>query len=132
MLVTLVCALLLTRPMRALEMGDDLAASLGVRVRTVRLGAVGLAAVAAGLAAALVGPVAFVALVAPALARRLSRSGAIAPVPAMLMGSALLLLADYAARELFSPTQLPVGLFTALVGAPYLVWLLVRNRGVSS
>jgi iron complex transport system permease protein len=122
----------ITRPMRGLEMGDDLAASLGVRVRTVRLGAVGLGAVAAGLGAALVGPVAFIALVAPALARRLTRSGAISPAPAMLMGAVLLLLADFAARELFSPTQLPVGLFTALVGAPYLVWLLVRNKGAFS
>ena len=125
-------AAFVTRPMRALEMGDDLAASLGVKVRTVRLGAVGLGAVTAGIAAALVGPVAFIALVAPALARRLTRSGAISPAPSMLMGTVLLLLADYAARELFSPTQLPVGLFTALVGAPYLVWLLVRNKGAFS
>lgn len=130
--LTIPVALVLTRSLRGLEMGDDLAASLGVRVRTVRLGAVGLGALTAGLAAALVGPVAFIALVAPAVARRLTRSGAISPVPAMLMGTVLLLVADYAARELFSPTQLPVGLFTALVGAPYLVWLLVRNKGAFS
>lgn len=126
--VTVPLALYLTRSLRALEMGDDLAASLGVHVRTVRLGTMALGATAAGLAAALVGPVGFVALVAPALARRITRTGAVAPVPAMLMGSVLLLVADYAARELFSPTQMPVGLFTALVGAPYLVWLLIRSR----
>lgn len=128
LVLTVPVALLLTRSLRALEMGDDLAASLGVRVRSVRLGTMALGAAAAGLAAALVGPVGFVALVAPALARRITRTGAIAPVPAMLMGSVLLLIADYAAREMFSPTQMPVGLFTALVGAPYLVWLLIRSR----
>lgn len=121
--------LLLARRLRVLEMGDDLAAGLGVRVARVRLGAVGLAAVAAGAAAALVGPVAFIALVAPALARRLTRSGGVTLVPAILMGVVLTLAADLAARELFSPTQLPIGLFTALIGGPYLMYLLVRSRG---
>jgi iron complex transport system permease protein len=121
--------LALSRGIRTLEMGDDLAAGLGVRVARVRLVAVIVAACAAGMAAALVGPIAFIALVAPALARRVVKSGAYAVVPAMLMGVVLTLLADYAAREMFSPTQLPIGLFTALVGGPYLIYLLVRSRG---
>lgn len=127
--VILPAVLALTRGIRALELGDDLAAGLGVRVTRVRLLAVVVAACAAGMAAALVGPLAFIALVAPAVARRLVRSGTYSIAPAVLVGVVLTLLADYAAREMFSPTQLPIGLFTALVGGPYLVFLLVRSRG---
>lgn len=120
---------LLTRGIRSLELGDDLAAGLGVRVTRVRLTAVVVAACAAGMAAALVGPLAFIALVAPAVARQLVNKSTYSVAPAVLMGVVLTLLADYAARELFSPTQLPIGLFTALVGGPYLIYLLVRFRG---
>ena len=130
--VILPAVLALTRGIRALELGDDLAAGLGVRVTRVRLLAVVVAACAAGMAAALVGPLAFIALVAPAVARRLVRSGTYSIAPAVLVGVVLTLLADYAAREMFSPTQLPIGLFTALVGGPYLVFLLVRSRGAST
>lgn len=117
------------RRLRVMEMGDDLAAALGVNLVRVRLGAVALSGVAAGLATAVTGPIGFVALVAPAIARRLSASGGIVIGASALMGACLTSVADLVAREALSPTQLPIGLLTAAIGAPYLLVLLTRLRG---
>lgn len=126
--VVLPLAAALQRRLRVLEMGDDLAAALGVPLVRVRVGAVALAGVAAGLATAVTGPIGFVALVAPAVARSLARSGALVLGTSALVGAALTAVADLVARELFSPTQLPIGLVTAAIGAPYLLVLLARLR----
>ncbi|WP_189305143.1 FecCD family ABC transporter permease [Streptomyces albospinus] len=129
-----VCAVLVPlvlgygRPLRMLEMGDDAASALGVRVERVRI-VVLLAAVvlvAAGTAAA--GPISFVALTAPQLARRLTRSPGPNLLPAALMGAALLVAADLAAQGLFGADQLPVGVLTGILGGGYLVWLLFTER----
>lgn len=119
----------LQRRLRVIEMGDDLAAALGVRVMRVRFVAVAVAALAAGLATAVTGPIGFVALVAPAVARQLGRSGGIVIGTAATIGALLTVVADLAARELLAPTQLPIGVLTAAIGAPYLLFLLTRLRG---
>jgi iron complex transport system permease protein len=110
-----------------LEMGEDAAAALGVRVEPTRLAylviGVGLTAVATATG----GPIAFVALAAPQLAQRLTRTGGIALMPAAAMGAFLLMLCDWLARSAFAPTQLPVGIVTVSVGGIYFVWLLVRQ-----
>src|SRR5690606_5508858 len=116
------------RRLRVMEMGDDLAAALGVNLVRVRLGAVALSGVAAGLATAVTGPIGFVALVAPAIARRLSASGGIVIGASALMGACLTSVADLVAREALSPTQLPIGLLTAAIGAPYLLVVLKIGR----
>ena len=128
-LVIVPIALFLTRHLRVLEMGDDLAAGLGLRPGRLRFVALVTAAVAAGLAAALVGPIAFIALVAPAIARRLTHSPGIVVGASVLMGMVLTVAADLAARELFGSAQLPVGLYTSLIGGPYLIYLIVRSKG---
>lgn len=127
--VLLPAAAWLQRRLRVMEMGDDLAAALGVNLVRVRLSAVALAGIAAGLATAVTGPIGFVALVAPAIARRLSASGGIALGASALMGACLTSVADLVAREALAPTQLPIGLLTAAIGAPYLLALLTRLRG---
>ncbi|MGH9153614.1 MAG: FecCD family ABC transporter permease [Acidimicrobiales bacterium] len=119
----------LGRNLRVLQLGDDAARGLGTRVERTRasliVSAVGLAAI--GTASA--GPVAFVALVSPQIARRLAGGGTPALGPAALTGAALMVASDLAARRLFAPTELPVGVVTAVIGAPYLLWLLARaNR----
>ncbi|WP_075895251.1 FecCD family ABC transporter permease [Actinomadura sp. CNU-125] len=80
------------------------------------------------LAAAAAGPVAFVALTAPLLARRLTRASGPGLLPAMCMGAALLVAADWLAQNAFPGRQLPVGVVTGLLGGGYLVWLLVAER----
>lgn len=115
--------------LRCLELGDDTARGLGARVESSRLALIIAAVALASLATASAGPVAFAALVAPQIARRLCRSSGIALIPAALTGGALVLLADLVGRRAFAPTELPVGVITAIVGAPFLLWLLARaNR----
>jgi iron complex transport system permease protein len=119
----------LARPLKTLQLGDDAAKGLGVGVESYRrwliLAAVALAAVATASA----GPVAFVAFVAPPIARRLTRTS-LTLLPAALVGGLLLLVSDLVARRVFAPTELPVGIITGIVGAPYLLWLLARANRV--
>lgn len=132
MLVLVPVVLMLTRGLRALQLGDDAAKGIGVRVEPVRaaiiIAAVGLAAFATAAA----GPVAFVAFVAGPIARRLLHSGDLALVPAALVGALLLLSADLIARKGLGSIELPVGVLTGILGAPYLLWLLTRINRVGT
>ncbi|MBP1807532.1 FecCD family ABC transporter permease [Rubellimicrobium aerolatum] len=119
--------LALGRGLDRLEMGEDVATALGVRTGLVRLATVAVAVGLAAVAVAACGPVAFVALVAGPIGRRLSGGGGPALGPAALTGALLLCAADLAGRVLLAPMQLPAGLFTALIGAPYLLWLLATQ-----
>jgi iron complex transport system permease protein len=116
----------LAAPMRQLELGDDAARALGIRAEPVRLALVlsGVALTAAVTAFA--GPIAFVALAAPQIARRLAGSAGTALVPAALLGALILVVSDVVAQHLL-PQPLPVGIVTIVVGGGYLVWLLVRE-----
>ncbi|NJQ03848.1 FecCD family ABC transporter permease [Streptomyces zingiberis] len=116
------------RALRLAEMGDDSAHALGVNVERVRLVALGSAVALASFAAACAGPVSFVALTAPQLARRLTRAPGPGLLPAACMGAALLVAADWAAQHAFGERQLPVGVITGLLGGGYLVWLLAGQR----
>ncbi|HEY5834386.1 FecCD family ABC transporter permease [Streptomyces sp.] len=116
------------RALRTLELGDDAAAALGVRVERLRLGLLAAAVLLASLAAAAAGPVSFVALTAPQLAKRLTRAPGPNLLAAMCTGAALLITADWAAQQLVSGHQLPVGVVTGLLGGGYLVWLLAGER----
>jgi ABC-type enterobactin transport system permease subunit len=116
------------RGLRMLEMGDDAASALGVPVERVRLVLLAAAVLLASLAAAAAGPVAFVALTAPQLARRLTKTPGPNLVPAMCMGAALLVSADFAAQRAFGAHELPVGVVTGVLGGGYLVWLLATER----
>lgn len=120
-----VLALAAAFPLRAVQLGDDVALGLGVRLglgRAVLLIASVLLA-SAGVAAA--GPIGFVAFVSPQLAMRLTRLPTPPLIPSAVMGAALLVCADLVARTVF-PVPLPVGIVTAAVGGPFLVYLLVR------
>jgi len=120
------------RYLRMLELGDDTARGLGVRVDRARgvllLTAVGLAAVATASA----GPVGFVALVAPQISRRLVGGRTLGLLPAAACGALVVIAADLTARRVFAPTELPVGVATAVVGAPYLLWLLARANRIGA
>ena len=120
-------ALALGRPLDRLGMGKDVAVALGVRVGAVRLSGVATAVLLAAVAVSTCGPVAFVALVAGPLGRRVANSPGAGLVPAALTGAVLLVAADLVGRTALAPLQLPAGLFTALLGAPYLLWLLAMQ-----
>ncbi|MFD6097239.1 FecCD family ABC transporter permease [Nocardiopsis flavescens] len=110
--------------LRFMELGDDTARALGVDTQAVQVGALAAASALTGAAIAVSGPIGFVALAAPQLARRLSRTGGTTFVGAALMGAALLAVADLVALRALAPTQLPVGVVTAVIGGSYLIWLL--------
>jgi len=116
------------RALRITEMGDDAAQALGVRVERSRLIVVLAAVLLTSAATAAAGPVSFIALTAPQLARRLTRSPGVSLVPSALMGAALLVAADLAAQRAFTSGQVPVGVATGVVGGGYLLWLLVSER----
>ncbi|MEU6578723.1 iron chelate uptake ABC transporter family permease subunit [Streptomyces sp. NPDC046805] len=116
------------RGLRMLEMGDDIAYALGVRVERVRLVAMIAAVLLTAAATAAAGPVSFVALTAPQLARRLTGSPGPNLLPSLCMGAALLVTADWAAQRAFGADQLPVGVVTGVLGGVYLLWLLVTER----
>lgn len=127
-LVCFVCALLLARQLKLLCLGDTLAASLGVRVRHVRLAALVLAAASAAAAVSFAGLLGFVGLLVPHVTRRLVRHSTEQElVLSPLCGAILLLLADLAGRLLLAPTEVPVGIFTALLGVPFFLSLLARR-----
>lgn len=118
---------MLAKRMRLMEMGDDLACALGIRTERTRLGLLLLATVLTAVPTAVIGPVSFVALVAPQIARRLAHSPSGVLWNTALCGSLLLLAADYLAQHAFLPYQLPVGVITVSVGGIYLLSLLVRE-----
>lgn len=122
-----VLALLLSRGLAVGELADERAASLGVRPDRLRLAAVGVGVLLASAAVATAGPIQFVALAAPQVARRLTRATGPNLLAAGLTGALLLVVTDLVAREAFQPRQPPVGVLTGLVGGVYLGWLLTRE-----
>lgn len=114
--------------LRTSALDDDTARGLGSRPIAVRAAAGGLGVVVAALATATVGAVDFVALVAPQTAQRLARTERPPLALSGVLGATLVVLADIVARRLLAPTQLPVGVVTAAIGGPFLIYLLLRGR----
>lgn len=117
-------SLLLSRSLQLTELSDEAARSLAVPLDRIRLAALFLGVGLAGAAVAVAGPIAFVALAAPQIARRLTRAAGPNLLASALTGALVLVWADHGARELFLPRQLPVGVMTGVVGGLYLAWLL--------
>ena len=124
LLVLLPVAGALARPLGVLVLGDELAGGLGVRVDRARAGLVIVGVALVAIATAAAGPIAFIALAAPQIARKLTRTSGIGLGSAALVGAVLVLASDLIAQRLFAPTQLAVGVVTGTVGGAYLVWLL--------
>ncbi len=118
----------LARTLPILALGDDAARGVGVRVERSRLALVLCGVVLVAAATATAGPIAFIALAAPQLARRLTRTAGSGLASAALMGAVLTLASDVVAQRLFAPTQLPVGVVSGSLGGVYLIWLLTREK----
>lgn len=121
-------ALLAANSLDVLSLGRDKAASLGLNVPRQRVLLLGLAVLLASAAVAVAGPLSFLGLVAPHLARQLvgGRHRHLLPA-AMLTGALILQISDIAVRVIKPPLDLPAGIFTALIGAPYFFYLLKRR-----
>lgn len=122
-------SLLLSRGLDLLALGHERAGTLGVNLRQLQRGGLLLAVALASVSVAVCGPIAFISLVVPHLVRRLTGGSHryLLPVSA-LTGGLVLLLADLLARTIHPPMELPAGVLTAVIGAPWFIWLLVRIR----
>ncbi|SDW19434.1 iron complex transport system permease protein [Marinococcus luteus] len=122
-------AVVFSSSLNAQQLGDDTSAGLGVRIQVDRIVVVFLSVVLAGTAVAVAGAIGFIGLIAPHIARALiGRSyGALVPASACT-GAILLFAADLIARTIFYPVDVPAGVFTAAIGAPFFLYLLFRNR----
>ncbi|KNY06328.1 FecCD family ABC transporter permease [Microbacterium sp. GCS4] len=123
----IVAALLLSRPMRLMQIGVPFATALGQNVRLVQVCAIVVGVGLTALATATVGPISFIALAAPQIARRIVRSDGLALGPTAAVGSLLLLLADVVAQRIHPDSPLPVGIVTVSIGGLYFLWLLLRE-----
>lgn len=121
--------LLTARRLELLEMGDEAAGQLGVHVERTRFGMVMAGVALTAIATAAAGPIAFIALVAPQLARRLTKAAQVPLVSGASMGATLLLGADLIAQRLPLNLNLPIGLMTGMIGGLYLLWMLMRGVG---
>ena len=117
------------RDLDTLGLGENKASTLGVTVSKVQISVLVLAVALSTTAVAICGPIAFLGLVAPHLARRLvgGRHRSLLPA-ALIIGALLLQLSDILARVIDPPTELPAGILTAIIGAPYFFYLLMRTK----
>lgn len=130
-LLTAVCVpaiLLMSKPLMVLELGEEAATTMGVNSPVVRSILIFCSVILISVATAATGPIAFVAFLAGPIAKRLVGNGNASPLPAALFGVVLVLAADLIGQFAFEQ-RFPVGVITGLLGAPYLIYLLIRmNR----
>lgn len=125
----IVCALMTSKYLDLIGLGDDTAVALGTRLTTVRLSAIALAVVLTSLTVAVAGPISFVGLVSPHIARKMfGGSHHTLLASAAVIGALMVLFADTLGRAIAPPMEIPVGVLTAVVGAPYFLWLLFRIK----
>jgi len=125
----MLAAPLLARPLNAMLLGEGEAKHLGIRTERVKQLVIALAALVVGAAVAVSGIIGFIGLVVPHLLRLAVGPDHRVLVPgSALLGGALLLGADLMARTIVAPAELPIGIVTALLGAPFFLWLLLRDR----
>lgn len=127
----LAAAFALSNELDVLMLGGEVAESLGLRAGRARVVLLAAAAALAGAAVSFAGLLGFVGLVTPHMLRRFTGDEARLLLPASALGgAALLLLCDTASRLVFAPYELPVGITLALIGGPFFIWLLLRQRRV--
>ncbi|GLI84630.1 iron ABC transporter permease [Rossellomorea marisflavi] len=128
-IIFILLSFMITRQLNIQELGEEVATSAGANVQRQRFILLLMSTALVGGAVAFAGGIGFVGLMAPHMARRLvgSSFGALLPVAA-LIGGLLVMLADLIGRTLFLPLEVPAGVFTAAIGAPYFIYLLFKTR----
>lgn len=128
-LVAFAASMVLANRLGVLCMGDAAAAGLGIRVKRLRIFALGCAAACAAAAVSFAGLLGFVGLVVPHMARRLVGQQPAKMLPtAAILGAGLVIVADLLGRTLFAPSEMPVGILMSIIGAPYFLILLCRRK----
>lgn len=129
LLVPLIFLPVLARGLNAIVMGEREALYLGVEVQRLKMAAIILTALGVGVATSMAGIVGFVGIVVPHVIRMIGGADHRFLLPAsVFVGASFLILADIASRVLVTPAELPIGVVTAAVGAPFFLWLVIRSR----
>ncbi|GLS91067.1 iron ABC transporter permease [Psychromonas marina] len=116
--------------LNALLLGESEARHLGIKVQALKRRLILLAAAGVGVTVAVAGMIGFIGLIVPHLGRMIGGPNHKSLLPlSMLLGALLLLVADMIARTIVAPLDMPVGIVTALLGAPFFIWLLVKQKG---
>ncbi len=133
LVLTLLIMLRFSRALNAFTLGEAEAGHLGVDVERIKLAAIVVTALAVGAAVSVVGIIGFVGLIVPHLLRiSLGADHRFLLPGCILLGSSLLLCADLIARTIVAPAELPIGIVTALLGAPFFLWMLIKSRQVGA
>lgn len=129
-LISLALAVLLSKPMSAYQLGEGCARSMGVNIRAFRAALILLSSVLSACVAAFAGPISFVGIAVPQLMKGLfGTAKPLVQVPACFAGGAVFcLFCDLAARTVFAPTELSISSVTAILGAPIVIFIMVRRR----
>ncbi|WP_459614242.1 FecCD family ABC transporter permease [Bordetella sp. 2513F-2] len=125
--VLLALGLLLTRSLAAMRFSDSVATGLGVRLQAMRIATLVVTVGLTALAVAVCGPVGLVALIAPEIARYLGGHHGVPVLNAALAGALLTVVADWVGRTVLAPIEIPVGIIMAIIGGPYLLWIILRQ-----
>ena len=129
-LVLMPVAFIKARTMNILQFKQEFPVALGLRVESERRLLLCLSAALAGACVAAGGGIAFIGLLAPHLARRLCGPNYFSNLPlAALIGAALVLIADMIGKNLLAPADIPVGIVISVIGAPYLIFMLLTRKG---
>lgn len=130
-LILMPITFLKARAMNLLQFSEGIPLVLGLKVESERRLLLCLSAALAGSCVAVGGGIAFVGLLAPHLARRICGANYMSLLPvSALIGAALLLIADMIGKNLLAPVDIPVGIVTSIIGAPYLIYMLLTRKGV--
>ncbi|MBA8838843.1 iron complex transport system permease protein [Ochrobactrum sp. RH2CCR150] len=129
--VVLIAAPILARGLNALALGEAAAGHLGIQVQRIKNVAIVTVAAATGATVAVAGGIGFIGIVVPHMLRLSIGPDHRYLLPASaLLGAVLLLLADAVSRTIVAPAELPIGIITAICGAPFFLWILLRQRGL--
>ncbi|TDP00504.1 FecCD family ABC transporter permease [Marinomonas balearica] len=131
-LLAVIACIILTRYFRLLSFADSVIITLGQKPNQIRFLAVVISVTLTGFAVAMSGPIGLIALVGPEMARTFAKHKGLPLVSSAICGAILMVLADLVGRTILSPIELPVGIVTAVVGGPYLIWILIRKPKQSS
>lgn len=122
-------SLMFAPKIQLLCLGDEVASTLGIHVRAVRIVCVILASALSASVVSFAGLIGFVGLIVPHIARKISGSGLRSSLPmSALCGGAIVMLSDLVGRNFFAPGEIPAGIFMSFIGAPFFLWLLVKGR----
>ena len=128
--ISVISAFMLSKPMSAFQMGEQYARSVGVDIKAFRIGLITLSSILSATVTAFAGPISFVGIAVPHIIRSVATtSKPIIMIPQCFLGGAVFcLFCDLLARNLFAPTEISISTMTAVFGAPVVIMMLIRRK----